>query len=50
MWVRILTRQAMYALCGWTEGQADRHYEANNRFSQYCERAKKRNNLFFMFM
>ena len=30
---------------GRTDGQADRHDEANNRFSQFCERAYKQTNM-----
>jgi len=34
--------------CG-TDGRTDRHDEANSRFSQFCERAKKREkNVFFI--
>ena len=27
--------------CGPTDGETDRHYKANSRFSQFCERAQK---------
>jgi hypothetical protein len=27
--------------CGQTDGRTDRYDEANNRFSQFCERAEK---------
>ena len=33
--------QLFHAGGGWTDAQMDRHEEANSRFSQFCERAKK---------